>query len=214
MVKAEWGTKRTCPKCGIRFYDLGKEDPVVCIECGNQWTPEPVLKSKQPIPFEEAAKEEGGRGSRIPISPIDDLEDIDEDDDSPDNDVDLGGDDDLGVPGARTTTTTIADAGGQTGWADPAQVACAEITPCQARDVPIKGCLPASGRGSAGLPGPAGNEWNGALAQLGERLHGMQEVSGSIPLGSTIHLIIHAWHGRALISTLADEVSSAGVFRV
>jgi hypothetical protein len=26
---------------------------------------------------------------------------------------------------------------------------------------------------------------NGALAQLGERLHGMQEVSGSIPLGST-----------------------------
>ena len=28
-------------------------------------------------------------------------------------------------------------------------------------------------------------EWYGALAQLGERLHGMQEVSGSIPLGST-----------------------------
>ena len=26
----------------------------------------------------------------------------------------------------------------------------------------------------------------GALAQLGERLHGMQEVRGSIPLGSTI----------------------------
>ena len=29
---------------------------------------------------------------------------------------------------------------------------------------------------------------DGALAQLGERLHGMQEVSGSIPLGSTIIL--------------------------
>jgi hypothetical protein len=28
----------------------------------------------------------------------------------------------------------------------------------------------------------------GPLAQLGERLHGMQEVSGSIPLGSTISL--------------------------
>jgi hypothetical protein len=26
----------------------------------------------------------------------------------------------------------------------------------------------------------------GAIAQLGERLHGMQEVSGSIPLSSTI----------------------------
>ncbi len=35
----------------------------------------------------------------------------------------------------------------------------------------------------------AGKYWYdigyGALAQLGERLHGMQEVSGSIPLGST-----------------------------
>jgi hypothetical protein len=32
-------------------------------------------------------------------------------------------------------------------------------------------------------------KWYGALAQLGERLHGMQEVSGSIPLGSTIFLL-------------------------
>ncbi len=29
---------------------------------------------------------------------------------------------------------------------------------------------------------------NGAIAQLGERLHGMQEVVGSIPSGSTISL--------------------------
>ena len=29
------------------------------------------------------------------------------------------------------------------------------------------------------------NEWNGALAQLGERYNGIVEVSGSIPLGST-----------------------------
>ena len=28
---------------------------------------------------------------------------------------------------------------------------------------------------------------NGVIAQLGERLHGMQEVGGSIPPGSTIH---------------------------
>jgi hypothetical protein len=31
----------------------------------------------------------------------------------------------------------------------------------------------------------------GAIAQLGERLHGMQEVSGSIPLGSTISSLFH-----------------------
>ena len=34
--------------------------------------------------------------------------------------------------------------------------------------------------------------WNGAIAQLGERLHGMQEVSGSIPLGSTISRLSHS----------------------
>ena len=56
MVKPEWGSKRTCPKCATRFYDLGKDEPVTCIECGNVWTPEPVLKSKQPLPFEEAPK--------------------------------------------------------------------------------------------------------------------------------------------------------------
>ncbi len=37
MVKAEWGSKRTCPKCATRFYDLGKEDPVTCIECGTEF---------------------------------------------------------------------------------------------------------------------------------------------------------------------------------
>ena len=54
MVKPEWGHKRTCPKCATRFYDLGEENPVTCIECGTQFLPEPVLKSKQPLPFEAA----------------------------------------------------------------------------------------------------------------------------------------------------------------
>ena len=38
-------------------------------------------------------------------------------------------------------------------------------------------------RGTVYQTGPL--NWYGAIAQLGERLHGMQEVSGSIPLGST-----------------------------
>jgi uncharacterized protein (TIGR02300 family) len=99
MAKPEWGTKRTCPNCGTRFYDLGKEDPVTCIECGNTWNPEPVLKSKQPIPFEEAEKkvELEADADLGGDDDLDDIGDIDEDGDSPDNDVDLGGDDDLGV---------------------------------------------------------------------------------------------------------------------
>jgi uncharacterized protein (TIGR02300 family) len=99
MVKAEWGAKRNCPKCGERFYDLGKDDPVVCIECGNQWTPEPVLKSKQPIPFTEVKEKEPEEQDSDLAD--EELEDVDEGEDSPDNDIDLGGDDDLGVPGAN-----------------------------------------------------------------------------------------------------------------
>jgi uncharacterized protein (TIGR02300 family) len=94
MAKPEWGTKRTCPKCGLRFYDLGKDDPVNCIECSNSWVPEPVLKSKQPMPFEEAKKKDDADLAAddldIDVDAVDDV-------DSPDNDVDLGGDDDLGV---------------------------------------------------------------------------------------------------------------------
>jgi uncharacterized protein (TIGR02300 family) len=98
MAKPEWGTKRSCPKCGERFYDLGKDEPVTCIECGEEWYPEPVLKSKQPIPFEEDDKKKDGKADSD-LGGDDDLEDlaVDDDEDSPDNEVDLGGDDDLGV---------------------------------------------------------------------------------------------------------------------
>ena len=96
MVKPEWGTKRTCPKCATRFYDLTKEEPVVCINCNNQWTPEAVLKSKQPLPF-DAPKKAVANDADLGTDDID-LDVVDEDaEKSPDDEVDLGGDDDLGV---------------------------------------------------------------------------------------------------------------------
>lgn len=33
MPKEEWGVKRACPKCSVRFYDLQK-DPMTCPSCG------------------------------------------------------------------------------------------------------------------------------------------------------------------------------------
>src|SRR5437764_12655425 len=48
MVKPEWGAQRTCPKCSTRFYDLGRENPVHCINCGTEGIPGPVVRSKQP----------------------------------------------------------------------------------------------------------------------------------------------------------------------
>ena len=98
MVNPEWGAKQGCPKCGTRFYDLRKDDPVTCVECGYAWMPDQVLKSKQPIPYEEVRKKEVVETADTDLAEED--IDIDEDSDSPDNDVDLGGDEDLGVPGA------------------------------------------------------------------------------------------------------------------
>lgn len=97
MVKPEWGTKRTCPKCGTRFYDLTKEDPVTCINCANEWVPESILKSKQPLPFDAVKKDSDSKDdSDLGDSDLD--IDVDEDaEKSPDDEVDLGGDDDLGV---------------------------------------------------------------------------------------------------------------------
>lgn len=97
MIKAEWGSKRSCPKCATRFYDLGKDDPVSCINCGYAWMPESVLKSKQPMPFEEVAKPGATPDAELAADDLDLDVDVDENSDSPDNDVDLGGDDDLGV---------------------------------------------------------------------------------------------------------------------
>ena len=101
MVKPEWGTKRTCPKCGTRFYDLGSDDPVHCINCGVAWHPEPVLKSKQPLHFEGQKREESDAKNDADLAADDDLDlEVDEDgDENPDDEVDLGGDDDIGVPG-------------------------------------------------------------------------------------------------------------------
>jgi uncharacterized protein (TIGR02300 family) len=95
MVKPEWGTKRACPKCGTRFYDLGKDSPVVCINCGIQWEPEPVLKSKQPLPFDAPKPKEKDKEEDSDLA--EDL-DIGEDEEPADDDTDIGGDDDdLGV---------------------------------------------------------------------------------------------------------------------
>ena len=96
MVKPEWGTKRTCPKCSTRFYDLGSDNPVHCISCGSDFIPDPVLKSKQPLAFEAApTPKEPAADNELAA---DDLVPDEDEEVSADEEVDLNtGDDDLGV---------------------------------------------------------------------------------------------------------------------
>jgi len=101
VAKEKWGTKRTCPKCATRFYDLGKGDPIVCIECGNEWVPEPILKSRSPH-LEEAKKPaekatEAVEAEKLEDDSTEEGADLpkEEDEANPDNDLDLGDDNDV-----------------------------------------------------------------------------------------------------------------------
>lgn len=49
MAKAQLGTKRTCPSCGARFYDLAKS-PAECPKCEHSFDPEVLLKPRRPRP--------------------------------------------------------------------------------------------------------------------------------------------------------------------
>ena len=45
MPKEEWGTKRLCPHCATRFYDL-RANPMTCPACGNTFSLESLTDSR------------------------------------------------------------------------------------------------------------------------------------------------------------------------
>jgi uncharacterized protein (TIGR02300 family) len=108
VVSDELGTKRTCPSCAARFYDLNK-DPITCPKCEQAFVAEQLLPSKADLPTrakpaekpaaEEVKKDEGELEKDPVVVSLEDLEDDDTDDDSDDEaaaikDVDLGDTDD------------------------------------------------------------------------------------------------------------------------
>lgn len=56
MAKPEWGTKRICPSCGTRYYDMTR-DPIVCPKCSTPFDPEAFLKSRRSRPAPPVEKE-------------------------------------------------------------------------------------------------------------------------------------------------------------
>ncbi|NNE25192.1 MAG: TIGR02300 family protein [Rhizobiales bacterium] len=96
MVDAELGTKRSCPSCAGRFYDLNN-DPITCPLCSETFVVEPILPSKAdspapsaPTPAPEAAKAPAAEPA---AKADDDAEDDVDDEVAAIEDVDLGEDD-------------------------------------------------------------------------------------------------------------------------
>ncbi len=53
MAKPELGTKRECPECAVKYYDLGRS-PCVCPKCGASLEPE--VPSSAPVHKAESTK--------------------------------------------------------------------------------------------------------------------------------------------------------------
>jgi uncharacterized protein (TIGR02300 family) len=49
LAKPEWGTKRICPSCGTRYYDLMREQ-VICPKCSTPFDPEAFLRARRQRP--------------------------------------------------------------------------------------------------------------------------------------------------------------------
>ncbi len=76
VAKLDLGTKRLCPNCGARYYDLNK-DPPVCPKCGTVFvvtTP----KSRPPEPEPEPKEEEPVAVQPDPVAETISLEEADE----------------------------------------------------------------------------------------------------------------------------------------
>ncbi len=101
MVNAELGTKRTCPSCAARFYDLLK-NPIVCPKCNANFIAAAILPSKgdypgaaapAPKPREKVVVEETDKDD-VELISLEDIEEDGKDDDETAGieDVDLGED--------------------------------------------------------------------------------------------------------------------------
>ena len=101
MVSAELGTKRTCPNCAARFYDLLK-DPITCPKCGTSFVAAAILPSKGDLPAvapmaqkpRVVEESEDAENADVELISLEDVEEDGKDDDETAGieDVDLGED--------------------------------------------------------------------------------------------------------------------------
>ena len=92
MPKEEWGTKRLCPHCATRFYDL-RNDPLTCPACGNQFSLESFNEGRgKALTSEKTATQRNTKTNDEEEDLEDEGGDLDDDlldDDDDDGDVSL-----------------------------------------------------------------------------------------------------------------------------
>ena len=116
MVKAELGTKRTCPSCAARFYDLLK-NPIVCPKCNANFVAASILPSKGDMPAmapapkprvaEEADDMETADVELVSLEDAEAPDVVDDDETAGIEDVDLG--EDTGADEAEDDTFLVEE---------------------------------------------------------------------------------------------------------
>ena len=98
MSKPEWGIKRVCPSCSIKYYDFNKR-PIICPKCEFEFDPDLLLKSRKgrsiatkaetnEVSSDMKKEEETLEDDINSIENDEDILEIDDETDIQDNDID------------------------------------------------------------------------------------------------------------------------------
>ena len=98
MSKPEWGIKRVCPSCSIKYYDFNKS-PIICPKCEFEFDPDLLLKSRKgrsiatktevnEVSSDVQKEEETLENDINSIENNEDILEIDDETDIQDNDID------------------------------------------------------------------------------------------------------------------------------
>ena len=98
MSKPEWGIKRVCPSCSIKYYDFNKS-PIICPKCEFEFDPDLLLKSRKgrsiatktevnEVSSDVKKEEETLEDDINSIENDEDILEIDDETDIQDNDID------------------------------------------------------------------------------------------------------------------------------
>ena len=202
VAKPELGTKRQCQNCGAKFFDLNK-DPIVCPKCGTVFQ---GAAARARAAAKEAEEEEEPRShaAGVEMVSLDEAEASEkaaepwttisrsrttsrgaedtflEEEEEDEDDVTALIDGDIAPTRSPEQGGNSADLS-QSGWRARGFF---NRRPLWRREFAV---IPPPSESKARLrPNRSAMFWkNGAIAQLGERFNGIEEVVGSIPSGST-----------------------------
>jgi len=73
MAKPEWGKKRICPSCGLKYYDFNNS-PIKCPSCQTEFDPDLYLRSRKGKALSSKLSSENNSEMSEDISDIDEID--------------------------------------------------------------------------------------------------------------------------------------------